>query len=236
MRNYLLLAAIIAFSVGATGAFAQQNGETKKAAGAGMTAVTEAPVSAAARSEATSLYQSGRTALEGGDLNSAIRDLEAAVQLRPEFDSAWSTLAVAYSRAGRDHESRAAFEKSQGLTVRRAVRGSGHGSGSAGAGSDSWSWNSSFDYRSMVDDLNASRLPGRPRPAPSADERVGPLLARPRTMVRPLTLPRPCYAADLPDGSVYVGNKPLAPAHAVSQQLIDRPGYGFQVIVVDQAP
>jgi len=57
------------------------------------------------------LYRSGTLALDRGDTETAIADLERAADLVPAASEVQNHLGLAYAAAGRDAEARAAFER-----------------------------------------------------------------------------------------------------------------------------
>ncbi len=59
--------------------------------------------------EAARLYESGTLALERGEVDSAVRDLERAATLVPEASEIHNHLGLAYTAAGRESEALAAF-------------------------------------------------------------------------------------------------------------------------------
>ena len=57
------------------------------------------------------LYVSGSEALEAGDTARALADLERAAALAPQRSEVQNHLGIAYLRAGRQADARAAFER-----------------------------------------------------------------------------------------------------------------------------
>jgi Flp pilus assembly protein TadD len=66
---------------------------------------------ACATVDATRLFRSGTAALDRGDVSSAVRDLEAAVQLLPESSAVHNHLGLAYAAAERPGEALREFER-----------------------------------------------------------------------------------------------------------------------------
>jgi Flp pilus assembly protein TadD len=65
--------------------------------------------------EGARLYEQGTEALEAGDTERAIRDLEAAASRVPKAGDVYNNLGVAYLAAGRDDDARLAFERAVAL-------------------------------------------------------------------------------------------------------------------------
>ena len=65
--------------------------------------------------EAARLYRSGSAALDRGDAERAIADLERAAQLQPQASEIQNHLGLAYAEAGRDEDARRAFQRSVDL-------------------------------------------------------------------------------------------------------------------------
>jgi Flp pilus assembly protein TadD len=57
------------------------------------------------------LFRSGTTALDRGDAQAAVRDLEAAAQLLPESSAVHNHLGLAYQAAARPDEALREFER-----------------------------------------------------------------------------------------------------------------------------
>ena len=68
-------------------------------------------LSGCASFQAAQFYQSGTRALDRGDTEDAIRDLEAAEALAPEASEIQNHLGLAYRDAGRLGEARSAFAR-----------------------------------------------------------------------------------------------------------------------------
>jgi len=62
--------------------------------------------------EGARLYRSGSAALERGDTDRAVADLERAAQLQPQASEVQNHLGLAYAEAGRAEDARRAFERS----------------------------------------------------------------------------------------------------------------------------
>jgi Flp pilus assembly protein TadD len=65
--------------------------------------------------EGARLYHRGTAALDAGDPDLAIRDLEAAAQRVPQASEVQNHLGLAYAAAGRDVEALHAFERAVAL-------------------------------------------------------------------------------------------------------------------------
>ena len=65
--------------------------------------------------EGAHLYQSGTAALDRGDSESAIADLERAAELVPMASEVQNHLGLAYAAAGRDDDARTAFRRAVDL-------------------------------------------------------------------------------------------------------------------------
>ena len=65
--------------------------------------------------EGARLYQSGTAALDRGDSERAIADLERAAELVPEASEVQNHLGLAYAAAGRDDDARNAFRRAVDL-------------------------------------------------------------------------------------------------------------------------
>ncbi len=65
--------------------------------------------------EGARLYEQGTEALEAGDTERAIHDLEAAAARIPQAGDVYNNLGVAYLAAGRDDDARLAFERAVAL-------------------------------------------------------------------------------------------------------------------------
>ncbi|HJO25104.1 MAG: tetratricopeptide repeat protein [Myxococcota bacterium] len=70
-----------------------------------------AVVTGCASFEAARLYRSGTEALDRGDTNTAIRDLERAAQVAPYASPVQNHLGLAYAAAGRNGEALSAFRR-----------------------------------------------------------------------------------------------------------------------------
>jgi Flp pilus assembly protein TadD len=68
-----------------------------------------------ARWEGARLYQSGTAALDRGDSERAIADLERAAELVPGASEVQNHLGLAYAAAGRDDDARNAFRRAVDL-------------------------------------------------------------------------------------------------------------------------
>jgi Flp pilus assembly protein TadD len=71
--------------------------------------------------EGTRLYQSGSQALERGDPQRAVADLERAAELVPQASEVQNHLGLAYTATGRDEEARAAFRRAVELDCDNAA-------------------------------------------------------------------------------------------------------------------
>ena len=65
--------------------------------------------------EGARLYRSGTAALDRGDSEAAIADLERAAQLVPTASEVQNHLGLAYAAAGRDEDARNAFRRAVDL-------------------------------------------------------------------------------------------------------------------------
>lgn len=81
---------------------------------AGLLLLGSAPVGCASV-EGARLYDQGTEALEAGDTERAIRDLEAAAARVPRSGDVYNNLGVAYLAAGREDDARLAFERAVAL-------------------------------------------------------------------------------------------------------------------------
>lgn len=61
------------------------------------------------------LYQSGSEALREGNVDGAVRDLEAAARMVPEASEVQNHLGLAYAAAGRPDDAMAAFRRAEAL-------------------------------------------------------------------------------------------------------------------------
>lgn len=68
-----------------------------------------------ARLEVASLYRSGTRALDAGDTQRAVADLERAAALAPEVSATQNHLGLAYLEVGRRDAARAAFQRAVDL-------------------------------------------------------------------------------------------------------------------------
>jgi len=68
-------------------------------------------VAGCASFQAARLYRSGTLALDRGDTEAAVADLERAAELVPAASEVQNHLGLAYAAAGRDAEARAAFQR-----------------------------------------------------------------------------------------------------------------------------
>ena len=85
-------------------------------------ALALAPLVAACASwEGARLYTSGSRALDQGDSERAIRDLERAAELAPEVSEVQNHLGIAYLQAGRRDDALAAFERAVVLDCSNAA-------------------------------------------------------------------------------------------------------------------
>jgi Flp pilus assembly protein TadD len=71
--------------------------------------------------EGSRLYGSGTRALDRGDPQRAIADLERAAELVPEASAVQNHLGLAYAAAGRDEEALAAFHRAVELDCNNAA-------------------------------------------------------------------------------------------------------------------
>ena len=72
-------------------------------------------LAACASWEGARLYQSGTAALDRGDSERAIADLERAAELVPTASEVQNHLGLAYAAAGRDEDARSAFRRAVDL-------------------------------------------------------------------------------------------------------------------------
>lgn len=72
-------------------------------------------LSSCAGFQAAQLYGSGTEALDRGEAELAIRDLERAAELAPEASEVQNHLGLAYDAAGRQGEARAAYQRAVDL-------------------------------------------------------------------------------------------------------------------------
>lgn len=66
---------------------------------------------ACATVDATRLFRSGTAALDRGDAQRAVADLESAARLLPESSAVQNHLGLAYAAAARDEDALRAFER-----------------------------------------------------------------------------------------------------------------------------
>lgn len=71
--------------------------------------------------EAARLYRSGTRALDRGDPQRAVADLERAAELAPQASEVQNHLGLAYSAAGREDEARDAFARAVDLDCDNAA-------------------------------------------------------------------------------------------------------------------
>jgi Flp pilus assembly protein TadD len=67
------------------------------------------------------LYQSGTSALDGGDSTQAVLDLERAAELLPEASEVQNHLGLAYQAAGRERDAESAFRRAVSLDCGNAA-------------------------------------------------------------------------------------------------------------------
>lgn len=72
------------------------------------------------------LYATGNARLEDEDYDDAIRYLDQAVSVKPDFREAWNRLGDAYEAAGRIGEARTAYEQAGALPVTPIPKNIGH--------------------------------------------------------------------------------------------------------------
>jgi len=73
--------------------------------------LTLLPLLACSSVQGARLYASGTRALDAGQAEQAVADLEAAAVLLPEASEVQNHLGLAYARAGRPDEAAAAFQR-----------------------------------------------------------------------------------------------------------------------------
>jgi tetratricopeptide (TPR) repeat protein len=86
---------------------------------ASLTALSEATAAASPRS-VKALYNAGRTRLRQGDAAGASALLESAVEIRPDYPSAWRVLAEAYTALGDPARAQSAAARADAAAARAA--------------------------------------------------------------------------------------------------------------------